>query len=96
MQWTVEQIIAELAHLDTQVLSYLERARLELLGDEDKLKTVRRWFKAQSEVICIMLGEIHLNHGALHDEIVSEQDHTPRGYQGPHVERDYRPRDSMN
>ena len=96
MQWTVQQMIEELAHLDAQYLSYVERAKLQGLGNEAKLKTIRKWMKAGTEMMCLVLAELHELHPALHDEIVNEQADMPAN-QRKAVGWDKRfPRDSLN
>lgn len=73
MQLTIPQIQAELGHMDAQMLSYIERCLMCKTRDEKKLKIVRRWFKAQTEVMVELLSEIGLNYPGIHAQVREEQ-----------------------
>jgi hypothetical protein len=73
MQWTVDQITAELGALDAQLLSYFTRASMEPNADAVKCERLHDWVKAHSELLVTILTEMHPHFMALHRRIECEQ-----------------------
>jgi len=66
MQWTVPQIIRELANLDTQMLSWCQRAMMQPGCEENKLVRVHNWIQAGTDLISTILMEAHNMNAPLH------------------------------
>lgn len=96
MQWTIDQIVAELGHLDVQMLSYIERAEMQPGEIGRKLKKLRKYIKANTDLIATLMYEMGDNYPSLHAEIVNEQQEWPTAKRSPADIRVTLPRDGRN
>lgn len=73
MQWTMERIIAEMAHVDAQMVSYLERCHLENTEAKEQVKKIKRFVKSHNEIVAQMLRDIADSFPQINEEILREQ-----------------------